>query len=75
MEVIIKMNANVVYDVSNSGNIIGTDLIDQLFDLKEVTKIQNNVVKSIENCLYNGKRIKKAVYDMLVNELVLLLED
>lgn len=75
MEVRIKMNANAIYKVNNFGNIVETDILDQLFDLKEVTKINNTVVKSIENCLYDGKRIKSVVYDMLVNELVLLLED
>lgn len=71
VDIRIKMPANIVYELSNTGNIKAKNLMETLFKDENITKKKDNVIESIENCLYKGKEIEKAMYDMLTNEVIL----
>ena len=69
----IKMPANIVYELSNTGNIKAKNMMNALFKDEYITKKKDSVVESIENCLYKGREIEKAMYDMLTNEVILVV--
>lgn len=71
IDIRIQMPANIVYELSNTGNIKAKNLMKVLFENENITKKKDNVIESIENCLYKGKEIEKAMYDMLTNEVIL----
>lgn len=71
VDVRIKMQANIVYELSNTGNIKAKNLMKVLFENEHISKKTENVIESIENCLYKGREIEKAMYDMLTNEVIL----
>lgn len=71
IDIRIAMPANIVYELSNTGNIKAKNLMKTLFENENITKKKDNVTESIENCLYKGKEIEKAMYDMLTNEVIL----
>ena len=76
MEIVrIKVPSNIIYDVNNYGEIKAKRIMEVLYHQKEVTKKMDSVMESIENCLWDGKEIKKAQYDMLLDELVLTVSD
>ena len=75
MKVRVKMPANIMYEVSSTGNIKAKNIMEVLFQNEHVSKKKDSVIESIENCLYDNKEIKAAYYDMLVNELELHLSD
>lgn len=74
-EVKIKVPANVVYELDNTGGIKAKNLMPTLFSQKEATKKKYNVMESIANLLWEGREIKKAYYDMLTNEVILMVSD
>ena len=70
----IKMNANIKYELTNTGMIRANSMINELFKDEHITKKWDNVIESIENLLYDGREIEKAEYDMLTNEVILYLK-
>ena len=71
IDVRIKMPANIVYELTNTGNIKAKNLMKVLFENEHISKKKENVIESIENCLCKGREIEKAMYDMLTNEVIL----
>lgn len=76
MEIVkLKAPANIVYELSNTGNIKAKEVMKVLYSQPEVKKKMNSVVESIENCLWNNHPIVSAKYDMLLNEIILEISD
>lgn len=71
----IKMNANIKYELTNTGMIKANSIMNDLFKDEHITKKKDNVIESIENLLYDGREIEKAEYDMLMNEVILYLKE
>lgn len=71
IDIRMQMPSNIVYELSNTGNIKAKNLMKVLFENEHISKKTENVIESIENCLYKGKEIEKAMYDMLTNEVIL----
>ena len=74
-EVKIKVPANVVYELDSTGNIKAKNIMPILFSQKEARRKKSNVIDSIANLLWNGREVKKAYYDMLTNEICLMISD
>ena len=75
-EVIIKANANVVCEITNTGMLKADTIIKNMMELDDkITMKKDNVIPSIDNFLYEGRAIKKAMYDMLTNEIHLFISD
>lgn len=71
----IKMNANIKYELTNTGMIKANSIMNDLFKDEHITKKKDNVIESIENLLYDGREIEKAEYNMLMNEVILYLKE
>lgn len=74
-EVKIKVPANAVYEFGDYGDIKTKGILPYVYNQKEASKKKDNVVESISNLLWEGKEIKKAYYDMLTNELCLMVSE
>lgn len=74
-EVKIKVPANVVYELDNTGGIKAKNIMPTIFSQKEATRKKDSVIDSIANLLWNGREVKKAYYDMLTNEVCLMISD
>ena len=75
MIVKIKVNANVKYELTNFGYIKAESMVEALFENEHVTKKHDNVTKSIQNLLYDGREIEQAYYDALTNVVELHLKE
>ena len=69
MIVRMKMPATAKYEIEDTGKLKASTLLDIVFEDKHVVKKKNNVVKSLDNMLYDGHAVEKAYYDMLTNEI------
>ena len=71
----LKLQSNIVYKVDDLGNIKSENNIMTILERNEhITKIKENVIMRFSNLLYDGQKIKRIHYDMLVDELLLELE-
>lgn len=71
----LKLQSNIVYKVDDLGNIKSENNIMTMLERNEhITKIKENVIMRFTNLLYDGQKIKRVQYDMLVDELLLELE-
>lgn len=71
----LKLQSNIVYKVDDLGNIKSENNIMTILERNEhITKIKENVIMRFTNLLYDGQKIKRVQYDMLVDELLLELE-
>ena len=73
--IIIKANANVVYEISNTGMLKANTLMEQIKAFPGMELKKDNVMPSLENFLFKGREITKAEYDMLTNEIHLYISD
>ena len=69
MIVRMKMPATAKYEIEDTGKLKASTLLDIVFEDKHVVKKKDNVVKSLDNMLYDGHAVEKAYYDMLTNEI------
>lgn len=74
-EVKIKVPANAVYEFSNFGDIKTKGILPYIYNQKETCKKKYSVTESIANLLWEGREVKKAYYDMLTNEVILMVSD
>lgn len=74
-KVYIKMPANVQYELGETGEIKARNIMPTIFNQREATKKKYNVMDSLSNLLWEGREIKKAYYDMLTNEVCLMVSD
>lgn len=74
-EVKIKVPANAVYEFGDYGDIKTKGILPYVYNQKEASKKKDSVVESISNLLWEGKEVKKAYYDMLTNELCLMVSE
>lgn len=74
-EVKIKVPANAVYEFGEFGDIKTKGVLPYIYRQKEACKKKSSVVESISNLLWEGREIKKAYYDMLTNEVCLMVSD
>ena len=69
----IKMNANILLEVTQTGMLKASHLLDELIKLPNITKIKENVILRLDNLLVDGKEITAGHYDLLTNTLILEL--
>lgn len=75
MEIRIKVPANVIYELNNTGGIKAKNIMPVLFSRPEASRKMDSVMDCIDNLLWNGKAVKEAYYDMLTNEVLLRLSE
>lgn len=75
MEVRIKVPANIIYELDNTGGIKAKNIMPVLFSRPEASRKMESVMDSIWNLLWNGREVKEAYYDMLTNEVLLKISD
>lgn len=70
-----KISNNLVLQIDHLNYISANQIVDQLMNYEGFTLKKDNVMKSIDNLLYNNYPIEAAYYDCLTGEVVLELSD
>lgn len=74
-KIYIKMPANIQYELNETGEIKAKNIMPTIFSQKEAKRKKASVIDSLSNLLWNGREVKKAYYDMLTNEICLMISD
>ena len=74
-EVKIKVPANVICELGETGEIKARNIMPTIFSQREARRKKHNVIDSISNLLWEGREVKKAYYDMLTNQVCLMISD
>lgn len=74
-KVYIKMPANIQYELGETGEIKAKNIMPTIFNQREAARKKSNVMDSLSNLLWEGREVKKAYYDMLTNEICLMVSE